>query len=151
MLQNQYTRFTGYWMSELENDHRTLLPWITTYLKARKDPEIRTKILHDLGHEELKYRQIRAEKAGTAPSEAEPTDQTIRRIGPQELGHQLYLFEQLQFSRLALYLRILQPVKQIGYSAFIYRLTIDDLQHAISGDPPDLHDQRDDAPPSPEK
>jgi hypothetical protein len=55
---------------------------------------------------------------------------------PAERGRALNIYEQLQFARLSAYLRLQEPIANVGFSILIYRLSAEELAAALAGPAP---------------
>jgi len=62
----------------------------------------------------------------------------VKSITDTKLIAMISLFDELQFARLAAFLRQRQPDDYIGYSILVYRLSDSDVRRALAGPPPEL-------------
>jgi len=87
---------------------------------------------------EQAYQENRREVEVYQQGSADQQQQWLEEHGRKYWRHQIYLYEQLRFGRLAAMLRQRAPDDYVGYSIFIYHLTDQQVREILDGPPAEL-------------
>jgi len=105
---------------------------------------VQTVLIRPWGPWQIQYEQMyqnmrkNLPKLLAAARDPEARKQIAKEHGEFFFEQRMFIFDQLQFARLAAYLRQREPDDFVGYSILIYRLSDAEAHRAIHGPPPEL-------------